>query len=107
MNQSIKNEKLVATQHLALIFFIITGFLHLASSILLANNLFLEYSNAINRTLDLPFIVSGLIYGTSCLKISLTNPEKDQKTINLVLNITIIIITIAIFAINLLIPDLK
>ena len=107
MRKTENHQKIIASQHLALIFFVITGFLHLFSSILIANKLWLDYSFAINRTMDLPFIISGLIYGLSSLKLNLTDSSKPNKKIDLIFNIIIIVSLLSLLAINLLIPDLK
>lgn len=91
----------------ALIFFIATGILHLGSSILIANDLFLRESTLLNKTMDIPFILTGLIYGLSSLRISLTNPNKKHKTLDIILICVIILVLIGLLIINLVLPDIK
>lgn len=100
--KTIENIKKVA-----LIFFIITGLLHLGSSAFIANGLYVKNAFIVNKTMDIPFIVTGLIYGLSSLRLSLTNPEKKHKILDIILISVIILILIGLIIINLLLPDLN
>ncbi len=91
---------------ISLIFFIATGFLHLGSSILLANEIIPREAYILNKTMDIPFILTGLIYGFSSLRISLTNPDKKHKTLDIIFISVIIVVLIGLLIINLLLPDL-
>jgi hypothetical protein len=99
--ETIKNIKKVS-----ILFFIPIGIIHIGSSLFIANNLFLKESIIINKTLDIPFIITGLIYGLSSLRISLANQEKSHKILDVALAGTIVLIFIALIAINLLVPDM-
>lgn len=88
-----------------LIFFIITGFLHLGSSIFIANQLYLKESFILNKTMDVPFIITGLIYGLSSLRLSLTNPDHEHKTLDIFLISVIILVLLGLILINILVPD--
>lgn len=90
----------------ALIFFIITGFLHLGSSALIANQIFLKQAFILNKTMDIPFIITGLIYGLCSLRLGLGNPEKQHKILDISLVCVIILALIGLILINLLLPDL-
>lgn len=98
---TVKNIKKVS-----LAFFVLTGLLHLGSSVLLANSYFLEQAKLINNIMDAPFILTGLLYGISSLRLNLTNPEKNYKVLDIVLLSIIILIFIAVIIINIFIPDL-
>ena len=91
----------------SLIFFIITGILHLGSSVLIANQLFLKEAHILNRTMDIPFLITGLIYGISSLRISLSDTTKPHKTLDIISISAIILVLIGLILINILLPDLK
>ncbi len=101
MSDTLKNIKKVA-----LVFFIITGFLHLSSSIFIANQTFLKQAFVINKMMDIPFILTGLIYALSSLRISLSDPNKNFKILDISLISIIIVILVGILIVNLVIPNL-
>lgn len=91
----------------ALVFFIITGLLHLGSSMFLANNLFVKAAFITNKTMDIPFAITGLIYALSSLRLNLTNPEHDHKTLDIILICAIILVLLGLIGVNLFLPDLQ
>ena len=99
--KTIENIKKVS-----LIFFIITGIAHLGSSILIANDLFIKEATIAHKIMDIPFILTGLLYAFSSLRIALTKPEKNHKKLDILLIAIIILVLIGIIIINLLIPDI-
>lgn len=99
--RTIENIKKVA-----LIFFLITGILHLGSSALISNSLYLKQSLIINKTMDIPFIITGLIYGLSSLRLQLTSPQKPHKKLDIILISIIMLVLIGLIIINLVLPDL-
>ncbi|MCK9186664.1 hypothetical protein M0P48_04480 [Candidatus Gracilibacteria bacterium] len=88
----------------SLIFFIAIGIIHLGSSMLIANNLFPQISYIINKTMEIPFILTGMIYGLSSLRISFSNQENPHKVLDISLISLIIIVLIALVVINLAVP---
>ncbi|MBI5754474.1 hypothetical protein HZA40_05000 [Candidatus Peregrinibacteria bacterium] len=106
MNSSSSNT-ILNVKKIALIFFIITGLLHLGSSIFLANKLFIKTAFLFNKTMDIPFAITGLIYGLSSLRLNLTNPEHDHKTLDIILICVIILVLLGLIAINIFLPDLQ
>ncbi len=100
--KTIENVKKVS-----LIFFIITGIAHLGSSILIANSLYLKESQIVNKIMDIPFILTGLLYAFSSLRIGLTKADKHHKNIDVLLIAIIILVLIGLIIINLVIPDIK
>ncbi len=102
MNSTIENIKKVA-----LIFFIATGILHLGSSVFIANQLFMKPAFILNRTMDIPFVITGIIYALASLRLGLTNPNSEHKKLDIILISVIIIVLIGLILINLLLPDLK
>jgi len=90
----------------ALIFFIATGILHLGSTVFISNRLFIKEAFILNRTMDIPFLITGLIYGLASLRLSLITPDTEHKTLDIILISVIILILIGLILINLLLPDL-
>ena len=99
--ETFKNIKKVS-----ILFFVVIGFLHIGSSLFIANDIYMKEAFIINRTLDIPFIITGLIYGFSSLRISLASQEKSHRILDAVLAIAIILIFLGLIAINLLVPDI-
>lgn len=91
----------------ALTFFIITGLLHLGSSILIANQLYLKQASILNKTMDIPFAITGLIYGLASLRLALTNQEHEHKILDIGMICVIILVLLGLIGINLFLPDLK
>lgn len=102
MEKTITNIKKVS-----LIFFIISGLLHLGSSMLIANELFLKQSYILNKTMDIPLILTGLIYGFTSIRLSLTDPEKTHKVLDISLTSIIILVLVGLIVVNLVIPNLN
>jgi hypothetical protein len=100
--QTIENIKKVA-----LIFFLISGLAHLSSSAFIANNFFAKEAFIVNKTFDIPFIITGLIYGLSSLRLALIDPEKEHKTLDITLIVIIMLMLAGLIAINLIFPDLN
>jgi len=100
--KTIQNIKKVA-----LLFFIVTGVLHLGSTAMIINNLYLKEAFIVNRVMDIPFIITGIIYGFSSIRLSVENPEGSHKIMNIVfISITVLMLAGLLF-INLFLPTLK
>ena len=99
--ETIKNIKKVS-----ILFFIVIGVLHIGSSMFISNNMYLKPALIINQTLDIPFIITGLIYGISSLRISLANQEKSHRILDATLAGAIILIFLILIGINLMVPDI-
>lgn len=99
--ETFKNIKKVS-----ILFFVVIGIVHIGSSLFLANNPFSKEALIINKTLDIPFIITGLIYGLSSLRISLANQEKSHRILDASLIIAIVVIFVGLVLVNLLVPDL-
>jgi hypothetical protein len=102
MEQTLTNIKKVA-----LIFFIITGLLHLGSSLLIANELYLKQAFILNKTMDIPLILTGLLYGFASLRLALTDPNKNHKMLDIILMSIIVLVLAGLIFINLAIPNLN
>ncbi|MDP2642293.1 MAG: hypothetical protein Q8P62_00430 [Candidatus Peregrinibacteria bacterium] len=97
---------LLNIKRVSLIFFIAIGIIHLGSSMLIANNIFSQTSYIVSKTMEIPFILTGMMYGLCSLRISLTNPEEPHKTLDIFLISLIIITLVALIIINLAIPTI-
>lgn len=98
--KTIENIKKVA-----LAFFLVTGVIHLGSNVLIANELYLKQAEVARQILDIPFILTGLIYGFSSIRISLTNPNENHKILDIFFIIIILLALISLIIINLFIPN--
>lgn len=100
--KTIKNIKKVA-----LLFFIATGILHLGSTALIINNMFLKEAFIVNRVMDIPFIITGIIYGFASIRLTVEKPEDSHKIMNMgFIGITVLMLAGLLF-INLFLPTLK
>lgn len=100
--QTIQNIKKVS-----LVFFILTGLLHLGSSIFIANQLFQKQAFILTKIMDIPFAITGLIYGLASLRLTLTNPEHEHKILDISLICVIILVLLGLIGINFLLPDIN
>lgn len=91
-------------QKVSLFFFIGIGLLHILSGLFIANGHFKEHSIIINRILDLPFLITALLYGASSIKINLQS--ESEKTDNTIIITCIVLILIA-FYINFFVPEIS
>ncbi|MBI5755003.1 hypothetical protein HZA41_02170 [Candidatus Peregrinibacteria bacterium] len=93
-------------QKVSLIFFAIIGTTHILSGLFLVKNYFPIQAYIINRTLDIPFLITSLGYGFSSAILHLSTPEKPSTILTIIFSlITVSIIGTAIY-INLFISDL-
>lgn len=102
-----KVEKIKNIQSISLVFFLITGLLHFGSAIFISNQLFLKESLIINKTMDIPFVISGLLYAFSSLRLNIVDPNQEHKVLDIILISGIIIALIGLIVINLAFPDLQ
>jgi len=98
-------EKTRSLQKIAIIFFITSGVLHLGSSILLAGNILTNAASLFHKTMDIPFILSGLIYALTSLRLRFTDENSNHKTLDIVGVSVIILALIALLAINIFFAD--
>tara|TARA_B100000315_G_C14477647_1_gene541381 strand:+ start:865 stop:1158 length:294 start_codon:yes stop_codon:yes gene_type:complete len=68
----------------SLLFFIVLTGAHILSSLMLANEYFNDTMSLLNKTLDLPAILAGIIYGFTSLKLYLEETGKDTKIFDVV-----------------------
>lgn len=96
--ETIENIKKVA-----LVLFVILGITHIVSGLMFSNGYLKEISFILNRSLDIPFAMTAVIYATS--GIYLNSSEKSKKPLGIALIIISLLIFILLIYINLLIPD--
>lgn len=92
---------------IALLFFIATGFIHLSSNIIIANNLFLKEASLLNQIITLPFILTGMIYALASFRLSLVSTDHEHKILDTTLVSIVIIAFVGLLAINILIPEIS
>ncbi|MBT5016474.1 hypothetical protein HN748_05085 [Candidatus Peregrinibacteria bacterium] len=86
----------------ALLFFILFTGGHILSTLMLANDYFSDTMRILNGTLDIPAILSGLLYGFTSLKLYLEDMGKHTKPFDLVAGILGGIILLALLYVNFL-----
>lgn len=92
-------------QKISLIFFIIVGSIHILSGLMLQQETAIKFANAMNRVLDMPFIIVALTYGGSSVYLQCASQEKNNTALKIVLlSIATLLILIALY-INFFIPD--
>lgn len=91
----------------SLVFFIVTGIIHLGSGALIANQLYLKQALIINKIMDVPFVLTGLVYAFSSLRLGLTDNTKLHKSLDIALIAVLVIIIIGLIVVNFTFPDLN
>lgn len=92
-------------QKITLVFFFIIGFAHILAHLMIINSYLPEISYAVKKVLEIPFILTALIYGFISLKLSLVTSEKNHKISNIIFAILIILVFAILIYLNLFIPD--
>jgi len=99
-------QTLINIKKVSLVFFILTGLIHLGSTALISNSIYLKQAFILNRTMDIPLVLTGLIYAFSSMRLSLTDPSKKHKVLDISLISIIILVLAGLLFINLAIPNL-
>lgn len=73
---------------------------------LIANQIILKQSYIINKTMDIPFVLTGLMYALASLRITFTDSNKEHKALDIFMISIIIVVLVSLMAINLLIPNI-
>ena len=89
---------------ISFIFFAVLGTVHLIAGLMTVNNLNASLSTGINRILDIPFLISALLYGLSTLRLKL--PENNKNITIAMILFGVLMILIALY-LNLAYPDLN
>lgn len=97
------NDIFKTFRQVCLVSFFVLGSLHIMTALLTSQNLLLPLANIINKALDIPFVVTGTLYGLSQTKIDSENPAKKYYLI-LMGTLTILVLAIMLF-IAFFIPD--
>lgn len=92
-------------QKTSLILFIIVGLTHILSGLFVANGYLIRESNLVNQILDIPFLVIGLTYLGSSIKLGLQKTSKYPESLDAIMIIIGIIIILAVIGINLFFPN--
>ncbi len=87
---------------IALLFFILFTGAHILSTLMLANGYFSDTMRILNGTLDIPAILSGLLYAFTSLKLYLEDMGKHTKMLDIAAGILGGLILIALLYVNFL-----
>lgn len=90
-------------RQVSLIFFLLLGSTHIISGLLASENMFLPLSNLINRILDIPFIIVGVVYGLSHTKLETDSAFKKPYLI--IMTIITLLVLGGLLYINVFLPD--
>lgn len=102
MQETLKNISRVS-----FFFFVTTGFLHLIATLLMIQNVINKADWLIFNVLDLPFLLAGLLYGTSRLSMILGNIFDNEKFVFIVLSLFSTLLFLVALYFNFAIPDAK
>ncbi len=86
--------------------FIALGSTHLFSTLLIINNTWLKFADISGKIIAIPFAISGLVYGLSSLRLSLSQKDKNHKILDIFLASITAIVFIALLVITLVFPNL-
>ncbi|MFC1749048.1 hypothetical protein ACFL2V_09610 [Pseudomonadota bacterium] len=87
----------------ALILFIVIGLTHIISGLMMSNNYFPALTITLNRVLDIPFAMTGLIYAFVLIHEGIAEEKKKLASIGFIV-ITVIILLVLLY-LNFLVPD--
>lgn len=95
-------DELKTLRQISLIFFFIIGGTHILTGLFISQNMLMPLSNIINRVLDIPFALIGLVYGLSHTKLAQDSPYRKYYYY-LMIFITLLVLAVMLY-INFL-PD--
>ncbi len=87
----------------ALILFIVLGLTHIISGLMFSNGYLIPISFILNRSLDIPFAMTAVIYAGTAIYTK--TPDKIKKFTKAGIILISLLIFILLIYINLLVPD--
>ena len=87
-------------------FFLVLGFAHILTTVLITNGIELKYMIILSKLIAVPFAVTGLLYGFASLRLLLTKPDTDHRTLDIILASVTGLIFIGLLVINFAFPNL-
>lgn len=100
-------KALYSLADVSLWFFLVFGGLHLSSTLLLAQGISNPGNTLLFNALDLPFILSALLYGTARFSLSLGSITDNFKIPTLVLSVLSGLVFLLVLFLNFGFPDAK
>jgi len=96
-----------SVSHISFFFFCVFGALHLSASMLMIQELDSRFMTLIYQSMDLPFLLAGLVYGTSRLSIHAEHILGKSKIPLIVCGaISAVLFLIALYF-NFVLPDVQ
>lgn len=89
----------------AFFFFLVLGFLHISSSILIAQGVLTRSTWLLFNSLDLPFLFAGLAYGNAKLSLTLGNIMGNLKIPFMIITLLCGVAFITALYFNFVLPD--
>jgi hypothetical protein len=96
-------DSLRTLRQVSLVFFLLLGSSHILSGLLASENLFLPISSLVNRVLDIPFVMIGLVYGLSHSRLDSNSPHRKSYLILMTI-ISLLVLGVLLY-INIFLPD--
>jgi hypothetical protein len=91
----------------SLVFLAVTGGLHISAAILISEKVSSTFNLIIWNALDMPFLLSALLYGTARISLAFENITGSAKTALIVCSALSGIVLLGALFLNFLIPDAK
>lgn len=96
-----------SVSHISFFFFCVFGALHIAASMLMVQELDSGFMTLVYQSMDLPFLLAGLVYGTSRLSTHVGHITGTQKIPLIVCGaISAVLFLIALYF-NFALPDVQ
>lgn len=100
-------KTLQSVSQVSFFFFVVFGMVHIISAILVAEKFVNKVDFLAFQSLDLPFLLSALIYGNSKLTLKMGEIFGDTKIPFIILSILSILIFLTVIYLNFFIVDAK
>ncbi|MBU1446258.1 hypothetical protein KKD70_03275 [Patescibacteria group bacterium] len=92
-------------QKISIVFFGITGSLHILAYLMILNEIFPEISMAMRDILQIPFVISAVIYAFVSFKLSISTKEEENKITNIIFAIFLLALMVGLIYLQLFVPD--
>ncbi|MBD3270315.1 hypothetical protein GF376_02215 [Candidatus Peregrinibacteria bacterium] len=101
--KKINPDILKPLRQMSLIFFMIIGFTHIITGLMVSNDMLTEIANLINKVLDIPFAMIGIVFALSHIRIP-ENSNKKNVIFSIMGVISLSVLGLMLY-INLFLPD--
>jgi hypothetical protein len=107
MNFYAMEKSIRSLSHISLIFFFIFGVLHIGASMLLTQGIDGNYTQLSFQVMDLPFLLAGLIYGTTRLTMHIGAITGKLKVPFIICSAMALVLFLIALYFNFILPDVQ